>query len=227
MFAFGSKKPNSAASKHSAGIPTEKYNAGIPRFLLPGRDRDEYPDQRTADSGREQQPVISLHIRCRARLRDGTANAFDLAHDRIGSMYAWLPLLRATPSVRARYARRMLDSQLAATFARIALTNVATEYPYKLDQVLGSDADVRTPRTLHPAFAGSYDWHSCVHMHWTLARLLQTASESSHWRARPDEHFDARLTAANSAGRAGNSRAAAPRFLRASLRLGLVAEACR
>jgi Protein of unknown function (DUF2891) len=93
----------------------------------------------------------------------------------------------------------MLDSQLAATFARIALTNVATEYPYKLDQVLGSDAEVLTPRTLHPVFTGSYDWHSCVHMHWTLARLLQLHPDHALAGA-TREHFDARLTAANTAG---------------------------
>ena len=66
----------------------------------------------------------------------------------------------------------MIDAEFAAAMARTALRNVATEYPYKLDQVLGSD-DACAPRALHPAFHGSYDWHSCVHMHWTLARLLR------------------------------------------------------
>jgi hypothetical protein len=27
------------------------------------------------------------------------------------------------------------------------------------------------PRALHPAFFGSYDWHSCVHMHWLLVHV--------------------------------------------------------
>ena len=42
---------------------------------------------------------------------------------------------------------------------------------------MGTAADVRPPRDLHPAFYGSYDWHSCVHMHWLLARVrrLQAA----------------------------------------------------
>ncbi|MGH8336362.1 MAG: DUF2891 domain-containing protein, partial [Gammaproteobacteria bacterium] len=34
------------------------------------------------------------------------------------------------------------------------------------------DADACTPRELHPAFYGSYDWHSAVHSHWLLVRLL-------------------------------------------------------
>jgi len=67
----------------------------------------------------------------------------------------------------------MLTAELAAAFARVALANVATPYPYKLDQVLGAAADIAPPDVLHPVFWGSYDWHSCVHMHWTLVRLLQ------------------------------------------------------
>ena len=32
-------------------------------------------------------------------------------------------------------------------------------------------ADALTPRALHPAFYGSYDWHSAVHGHWLLVRV--------------------------------------------------------
>ena len=64
-----------------------------------------------------------------------------------------------------------LTPHLAARFATIALANVEREYPNKLDHVLGSAADLQSPRALHPAFFGSYDWHSCVHMHWSLARV--------------------------------------------------------
>src|SRR3954464_11833219 len=28
-------------------------------------------------------------------------------------------------------------------------------------------------RERHPAFYGSYDWHSAVHMHWLLVRVLR------------------------------------------------------
>ena len=59
----------------------------------------------------------------------------------------------------------------AASFAAIALANVVREFPNKLDHVLGAANDVRGPRALHPMFYGSFDWHSCVHMHWLLARL--------------------------------------------------------
>ena len=66
---------------------------------------------------------------------------------------------------------RTLTPAIAARFARIALGHVTREYPNKLDHVMTGAADVRSPRQLHPVFFGSFDWHSCVHGHWLLARL--------------------------------------------------------
>lgn len=99
----------------------------------------------------------------------------------------------------ARYARAMLTPTLAADFARIALVNTVTEYPYKLDQLLAGDGDLAPPRALHPAFWGSYDWHSCVHMHWTLVRALRRFPEHEA-AARTRTHLDVRLTPATIAG---------------------------
>jgi hypothetical protein len=65
----------------------------------------------------------------------------------------------------------MLDEALAARMAGIALGHVTREYPHKLDHVMASDADARSPRLLHPVFFGSFDWHSCVHGWWLLLRL--------------------------------------------------------
>lgn len=46
------------------------------------------------------------------------------------------------------------------------------------------------PRDVHPAFYGSFDWHSCVEMHWMLIRLLKSAPE-----ALPQERVRAGLAA--------------------------------
>ena len=62
---------------------------------------------------------------------------------------------------------------LAARFATIALGHVMREYPNKPDHTLAGPEDARTPSALHPVFYGSYDWHSCVHGYWLLARLLR------------------------------------------------------
>ena len=62
------------------------------------------------------------------------------------------------------------------------------EYPHKLDHVLLSDGDALPPRTLHPIFFGSFDWHSCVHGWWTLLTSggcfpdLPEASKLRPWR---------------------------------------------
>jgi len=66
------------------------------------------------------------------------------------------------------------DSTAAERFAKLALACVQKEYPNKISHVLNSDADVASPRKLTPAFYGCYDWHSSVHGHWLLARLLRT-----------------------------------------------------
>jgi hypothetical protein len=93
----------------------------------------------------------------------------------------------------------MLTSTLAGAFARAALANTVTEYPYKLDQVLAGAHDLAVPRALHPVFWGSYDWHSCVHMHWTLVRLLRR--HPAHALAEQTRtHLGTRLTAEAVAG---------------------------
>ncbi|HKP67388.1 MAG TPA: DUF2891 family protein, partial [Casimicrobiaceae bacterium] len=70
-------------------------------------------------------------------------------------------------------ANARFDVATAARFAELALANIARDYPHKLDHVIDGDDDVVAPRVLHPAFHGSFDWHSCVHMHWLLARILR------------------------------------------------------
>jgi hypothetical protein len=66
-----------------------------------------------------------------------------------------------------------LSVELAAQLARIALHGITKEYPTSPGHVLLDAADVRHPRELHPAFYGCFDWHSAVHSHWLLARLLR------------------------------------------------------
>ncbi len=68
---------------------------------------------------------------------------------------------------------RALTPELASRFARVALGHVTREWPNKLDHVMLAPEDVRGPRTLHPIFYGSFDWHSCVHGYWLLARVYR------------------------------------------------------
>ena len=66
------------------------------------------------------------------------------------------------------------DIRAAERFASLALACVHKEYPNKISHTLNSDADVGPPRKLTPAFYGCYDWHSSVHGHWLLVRLVRT-----------------------------------------------------
>jgi hypothetical protein len=61
----------------------------------------------------------------------------------------------------------------ASAFARLALNGLRKEYPNKPGDVLNLADDVKSPRAVHPAFYGCFDWHSSVHGHWMLVRLLR------------------------------------------------------
>lgn len=66
------------------------------------------------------------------------------------------------------------DINTAERFANLALACVHKEYPNHISHTLNSDADAAPPRKLTPAFYGCYDWHSSVHGHWLLVRLVRT-----------------------------------------------------
>ena len=58
-------------------------------------------------------------------------------------------------------------------FAQLALKCVNKEFPNKPEHVINDQDDMKSPRAMHPAFYGCYDWHSSVHGHWMLVRLLR------------------------------------------------------
>lgn len=66
-----------------------------------------------------------------------------------------------------------LAMEQAEQLAQLPLKCLRQEYPNKLGQVLGSEADLDEPSGLHPAFFGCFDWHSSVHGHWSLVWLLR------------------------------------------------------
>lgn len=74
---------------------------------------------------------------------------------------------------------RDFDEKAAGRFAKLALDCAHKEYPNKVAHVMSSDRDALPPRKLTPAFYGCFDWHSSVHGHWMLARLLRTFPDSS------------------------------------------------
>src|SRR4026209_1771776 len=67
-----------------------------------------------------------------------------------------------------------LSEKQASHFAALALKCVSREFPNKPEHVINNAGEVQSPKALHPAFYGCYDWHSSVHGHWMLIRLLKT-----------------------------------------------------
>ncbi|CAN5513058.1 DUF2891 domain-containing protein [soil metagenome] len=84
----------------------------------------------------------------------------------------------------------------AGRLADCALEAVRRHYPHKLDHLILHEADQPLPTAIHPIFGGSYDWHSSVHMHWSLLRLIRLAPELAS-AAEIAAHFDAHFTPAH------------------------------
>jgi hypothetical protein len=99
-----------------------------------------------------------------------------------------------------------LDAAAAARFAALALKCLHQEYPNHISHTLNSAADARAPHELTPAFYGCLDWHSDVHGHWLLVRLL---------RAFPDAPFAAQARAEISKSLTPQNIAAEVAYLRA------------
>src|ERR1041385_6337102 len=92
-----------------------------------------------------------------------------------------------------------LTEAQASHFASLALKCVQKEYPNKLDHTMNDSDDVRSPRAMHPAFYGCFDWHSTVHGHWMLVHLLKAFPNMAE--AREIRHaLNANLSAKNIEG---------------------------
>ena len=90
----------------------------------------------------------------------------------------------------------------AAELAKLALAGIDREFPHKPGVVFNSAPEVQRPELLHPAFHGCFDWHSSVHGHWLLVRLLRLHPElpqAGEIRARLNAHFSATNLAAEAA----------------------------
>ncbi len=88
-----------------------------------------------------------------------------------------------------------MTAEQASAFAKLALKGLQKEFPNKPGDVLNGADDVKSPRAVHPAFYGSFDWHSSVHGHWMLVRLLRLypkLPEKDRIRAVLAEHLTAK-----------------------------------
>jgi hypothetical protein len=72
--------------------------------------------------------------------------------------------------------RESLDLKQLSSYLDMAIHAVTTPYPYYWPAYeLAPDQPKQSCRELFPVFHKSYDWHSCVHGFWSIARVLQLA----------------------------------------------------
>ena len=70
-----------------------------------------------------------------------------------------------------------VNVELLEKFAGLSLKCIDKTYPYKPGVVLYKKQDLIEPIQRHPIFYGCYDWHSAVHGHWALVKILNNYPE--------------------------------------------------
>lgn len=86
----------------------------------------------------------------------------------------------------------VLTLEGASHFAKLPLKCAGKEWPYKTGITFSDSSLVRSPKNYHPAFYGCFDWHSSVHGHWMLVRLLKIfpeIAEAAAIRSLLNSHF--------------------------------------
>ncbi|MBC7884818.1 MAG: DUF2891 domain-containing protein [Saprospiraceae bacterium] len=73
-----------------------------------------------------------------------------------------------------------ITKEMAENLSLLPLKCIQKEFPNKLNQSLGDSSEMGTPKELHPAYYGCYDWHSSVHGHWMLVKLLKLYPDLKH-----------------------------------------------
>ena len=91
----------------------------------------------------------------------------------MGMLNCALVVVLAMGGLQAQEPVGRLSDAEADRWAALALKCLRQEYPNKLDHVMNGAGEVQGPKVLHPAFYGCFDWHSAVHGHWMLVRLLR------------------------------------------------------
>lgn len=110
--------------------------------------------------------------------------------------------------IRADAFPTQIDPMLADRFSRLALDCVQQEFPNKISRTTNTAEAIGRPRDLFPAFYGCFDWHSAVHGHWLLVRLLRIGDLEAETQAEAIAKLNANLNLDTIAGELANFRRA-------------------
>ena len=97
-----------------------------------------------------------------------------------------------------------ISPELAERFSALALTCVHQEFPNKISRTTDNAEAIGRPRVIFPMFYGCFDWHSSVHGHWLLVRLLRVGPQDAEWRSVALEKLNQSFTPENLAGEVAN-----------------------
>ena len=97
-----------------------------------------------------------------------------------------------------------ISTELADRFAALALACIQQEFPNKISRTTNSAEAIGRPREIFPTFYGCFDWHSAVHGHWLLVRLLRVGPQDATWRKEAIQKLDENFSKANLAGEVAN-----------------------
>jgi len=94
--------------------------------------------------------------------------------------------------------------ELADRFAALALACVQQEFPNKISRTTDNADAIGRPREIFPTFYGCFDWHSAVHGHWLLVRLLRVGPRNATWREEAVQKLSENFSEKNLAGEVAN-----------------------
>lgn len=108
-----------------------------------------------------------------------------------------------TPPTELEYPQS-ISPELAERFSALALACVHKEFPNKISRTTDNAEAIGRPKVIFPIFYGCFDWHSSVHGHWLLVRLLRVGPEDAAWRGEAIEKLNQSFTPEKLAGEVAN-----------------------
>lgn len=97
-----------------------------------------------------------------------------------------------------------ISPELAQRFSALALACIQQEFPNKISRTTDTAEAIGRPRKIFPTFYGCFDWHSAVHGHWLLVRLLHVGPQDALWRSEAIRKLNENFTEENLAGEIAN-----------------------
>ena len=99
-----------------------------------------------------------------------------------------------------------LEPEVAQRFGQLALDCVQKEFPNKISRTTNDAESIGAPSEIFPVFYGCFDWHSAVHGHWLLVRLLRLNALTPEQAADARAKLEANFAVENVAGELANFR---------------------